>query len=236
MAEQPYYGVYENRYRQVYNASGQRWGTAPDDPLLVETLHRWIEDHQLAGKRIIEFACGEGGPGVVFAGKGCLYHGVDISTAALETARTTLAAFPSATVARLDMVRERPDGRYDAAFDCMGLHMLVLDSDRAAYLANAFASLVPGAPMLFYHESHDPNASEEHVASFAEWLTLTQDDYHTPERRTDIPNVELYIPKVPSRARSDEGYRCEFEAAGFIVERIDHIKPGWATIHVRKRR
>jgi len=116
----------------------------------------------------------------------------------------------------------------------MGFHMLVTDSDRSAYLANAFACLVPGAPMLFYYESHDPNASEEHVTSFAEWLALTQDDYHTPERRTHIPNVEIYTPRVPCRARSDAGYRREFEAAGFAVERIDHIKPGWATIHVRK--
>jgi len=99
MTDQPYYSTYENRYRQVYEAGGRRWGIAPDDPPLVETLHRWIADNQLAGKRIIEFACGEGGPGVVFVQQGCHYHGVDISPAALETARTTLAAFPSATVA-----------------------------------------------------------------------------------------------------------------------------------------
>jgi len=234
MTEQPYYDAYDKRYRQVYEAGGQRWGTAPDDPYLIETLHRWITDNQLSGKRIIDFACGEGGPGVIFSQKNCIYHGIDLSSAALETARTTLAPFPSATVSRLDMVRQRPTGQYDAAFDSMGFHMLVVDDDRSAYLANAFACLTPGAPMLFHHECHDPNANEKHIASFAEWLTLTNHDYHTPFRRTDIPDVELYIPKVPSRARSNAGYRREFEAAGFTVERIDLIKPGWATIHVRK--
>ena len=153
MHNEPYYLAYEKRYRAVYSAGVERWGHSPDDKVLFDTLKRWVEENSLAGKRVIEYACGEGACGVILSDLGCIYHGVDISPSAVEKSRQTLDGFPNATVDVMDMVKERTNDKYDAALDCMGLHMLITDSDRSRYLKNAYDSLHEGAPMLFFRES-----------------------------------------------------------------------------------
>jgi hypothetical protein len=60
MDEIPYYLAYESRYQKVFSAGIERWGHAPDDEVLFSTLKKWVEENQLQGKRVIEFACGEG--------------------------------------------------------------------------------------------------------------------------------------------------------------------------------
>ena len=63
MENTPYYMAYENRYQKVYEAGAERWGHSPDDVELIATLTKWVDENQLKGKRIIEFACGEGSSG-----------------------------------------------------------------------------------------------------------------------------------------------------------------------------
>ena len=223
MEMKPYYTAYENRYQKVYEAGAERWGHSPDDPELISLLTAWVEKNQLRRKRIIEFACGEGGAGVILSKLGCIYHGVDIAPSAVEKARATLENYPNAKVSLLDMVSQQIDEKYDAALDVMGLHMLVTDSDRANYLNNAFSCLNSGAPMLFFRESYRVNAYEGPVASFDYWLALTGDDYKKPEQRfAECGNnkVEVYIPLVPARAKNREGYMREMIEAGFKVNAI----------------
>ena len=45
-----------------------------------------------------------------------------------------LEKYPNANCEVLDMVKESVTEKYDAALDCMGLHMLVTDNDRKNYL------------------------------------------------------------------------------------------------------
>lgn len=139
MENHPYYLAYEKRYQTVYNAGAQRWGHSPNDEELYRTLKQWVADNHLAGKHIMEYACGEGAGGVILSELGCYYHGVDISPSAIEKAREALKKYSSATVCILDMVKEAASGEYDAALDCMGLHMLVTDTDRLSYLKTPFA-------------------------------------------------------------------------------------------------
>ena len=61
----PYYMAYEKRYRTVFEAGVSRWGHSPDDPILYETLKAWVEENDLVGKKVVEFACGEGACGVI---------------------------------------------------------------------------------------------------------------------------------------------------------------------------
>ena len=219
MSDKPYYLAYEARYQAVYAAGAQRWGHAPEDAALAETLTRWVAQHQLRGKRVVEFACGEGASGVILSQLGCVYHGVDIAPSAVEKARAALAPFPMATAARMDMVNESLTETFDAALDVMGFHMLVVDGDCARYLAHAHAALKPGAPMLFYQESYRRTAYEGTVGSYAEWLALTGDDYATPQlRRVLGTDTEVRIPLVPARARSRDGYVKTLVQAGFSVD------------------
>ena len=116
----PYYLAYEARYQKVFAAGVECWGHSPDDETLVSTLGKWVNENNLAGKKIIEFACGEGACGVILSRSGCRYRGVDIAASAIEKAQNRLRGFPDARVGIMDMVKERTNETYDAALDCMG--------------------------------------------------------------------------------------------------------------------
>lgn len=222
MIKEPYYLAYEKRYKTVYEAGADHWGHSPDDEVLYETLKSWVNSNNLKGKRIIEFACGEGACGVILSKLGCKYHGVDISPTAVQKAREVLSDYKDATVDVFDMVKNTIAEEYDAALDCMGFHMLVTDNDRNTYLKNAYNALTKGAPMLFIRESYrTENVYKGVVHSFEEWKAISKTDYDTPELRrtkTDNGEVEVLIPLLPARANDRDGYIAEMERAGFVVE------------------
>lgn len=227
MEKKPYYMAYESRYQKVYEAGAELWGHSPDDEELISTLTAWVKENKLKGKRIIEFACGEGASGVILSKLGCIYHGVDIAPSAIEKARCALKNYPNATVSLLDMVNQKVDGIYNAGLDVMGLHMLVTDSDRSSYLKNAFTCLKNGAPMLFLRESYAVNAYEGQVASFDDWLAITDGDYETPQQRTvkcENNEIEVYVPLIPARAKTREGYMHEMMEIGFAIDAIQEMK------------
>jgi cyclopropane fatty-acyl-phospholipid synthase-like methyltransferase len=170
MPDKPYYLAYEERYQKVFKAGGDCWGHGTDDETLAATLKKWVNDNQLKGKKIIEFACGEGASGVLLSRLGCLYHGVDISSSVVQKAKELLLDFPAARVSKLDMVKETIGEVYDAALDCMGFHMLVTDSDRAAYLRNAYNSFKSGASMLFFRETYRCEVYNGNVESLEQWI------------------------------------------------------------------
>ena len=224
--KEPYYMAYEKRYRAVFEAGATLWGHSSGDAVLYGTLKNWVEENGLYGKRVVEFACGEGACGVILSSLGCIYRGYDISPTAIAKAREALAPYPNASADVLDMVKEKAHGTFDAALDCMGLHMLVTDGDRAAYLQNARAVLRDRAPMLFFREAYrngvgGESAYKGNVLSFEEWKTVSGCDYETPQVRTaktENGTVEVLIPLVPARARDKEDYIAEMERAGFFVE------------------
>lgn len=218
----PYYHAYEDRYRRVFEAGIPLWGNSPDDPVLVDALTAWVEENDLVGKTVADFACGEGGVGVILSRLGCRWRGFDVAPTAVAAARRRLAPYPDAVVTRLDMIREdaaEPE-TFDAAIDCMGLHMLLTDCDRASYLSRACRVLKPGAPMLFFREAYRENAYRGAVSSFAQWKEITGEDYDTPQLRSSGDGASVMIPLVPARARCREDYIAEMTAAGFSVERF----------------
>lgn len=247
MENQPYYLAYENRYNTVFKAGAERWGHSPSDQELYITLKEWVTDNKLTGKNIIEFACGEGASGIILSELGCNYYGVDIAPSAVMKAKEALKNYPNARVDILDMTKEITIGKYDAALDCMGFHMLVTDEDRKSYLRNAYLSLENNSPMLFYKESYRSGNNSEGIVkvpvnSYDEWLKITGDDYETPSvRKVDMGNgdIEVMLPYVPARANDKDGYITEMNSAGFTVEKFiemdisSNIKYS-ASIYVRK--
>jgi cyclopropane fatty-acyl-phospholipid synthase-like methyltransferase len=227
MSDKPYYLAYERRYQKVHEAGGN-WGRSPEDEELTEYLTEWVSQNNLKGKRIIEFACGEGASGVILSKLGCIYHGVDIAPSAVEKAKNLLADYPNASVSVLDMVNEKIDGTYDAALDLGGFHMLVTDPDRTKYLKNAFSCLTNHAPMLF-HELYQEDAHDEFIGSFDDWLSITNNDY-TITRINKVFNkegkkVEVNLTYVPGRSKTKEGYIKEMSEAGFKVDSIIEMPP-----------
>ena len=234
--------AYENRYQKVFAAGAACWGHSPNDEILIHALSNWVADNNLKGKRIIEYACGEGSCGIILTKLGCVYHGVDIAPSAVEHASQVLAGFPSASVSRLDMVNERVNEKYDAALDVMGFHMLVTDDDRRKYLENVSGSLKSGAPALFFRESYCNDAYSGPVASFDEWKRISGSDYETPEqRKVGQSDIVVNIPLVPARAKNKMDYLAEMEAAGFVVDEFTEMDinrqcPNSASIYVHKEK
>ena len=243
--KEPYYMAYEKRYQTVFSAGAKCWGHTPNDDVLYNTLKTWVEENNLKGKSIIEFACGEGACGVILSELGCVYYGVDVSPTAIMKSKKLLENYPNATVEVLDMVKDKINRKFDAAIDCMGLHMLITDDDRKNYLANAYNSLKENAPMLFFRESYRESGTYCGVVNSAdEWAKITGDDYNTPQLRQvqnakDGSVVEVYVPLVPARAKDKNGYTEEFENIGFKIEKFVCMEdstaiPYSASIYVRK--
>lgn len=244
---EPYYMAYEKRYQAVFSAGAKCWGHSPDDEVLYNTLKSWVEENDLRGKLIVEYACGEGACGVILSELGCIYHGVDISPSAIEKSRALLKKYPNATVEVFDMVKERVRVVFDAALDCMGLHMLITDSDREQYLKNVYNSLKDNAPILFFRESYRRNEAYQGVVNTVEeWAKITGEDYQTPQLR-QIRNAEngiikeVAIPLLPARAKNKDQYIAEFEEAGFIIDHFVEMGastaiPQSASIYARKRK
>lgn len=247
MDNKPYYYAYENRYQKVFEAGVEHWGHTPDDEILFAALKKWVENNDLVGKKVIEFACGEGAAGVILSKLGCRYHGVDIAPSAVGKTQKAIENFSEATAEVIDMVKETTGELYDAALDCMGFHMLVTDEDRKSYLRNAIASLKSKSPMLFFRESYRNGKSPEGVykgivESFEQWKEITGGDYDTPSLRHTVgknKDTEILIPLVPARANDRDGYTAEMQSAGFIVEEfvemdVNEHCPYSASIFVRK--
>ncbi len=238
----PYYLAYDARYQKVFAAGVKHWGHSPNDETLVKTLTKWVTDNNLVGKRIIEFACGEGACGVILSKLGCHYHGVDISPAAIEKAEVALLDFPNSRIGLLDMVKETTGEIYDAALDCMGFHMLVTDQDRKKYLLNAYKSIKQGSPMLFFRQSYKEDAFDGTVLTFEQWKEISGEDYETPKLRSSQKGdseIEILIPLVPGRAKNKRGYYDELTSAGFTIEafvemELNSENPYSASIFVRK--
>ena len=226
MTKETYYMAYEKRYQAAYSAGAERWGNSANDEVLYNALKSWVEENNLKGKSIIEYACGEGACGVILSELGCNYHGVDISPSAIAKCKKALAKYPNAKVEVLDMVKECVTEKYDAALDCMGLHMLVTDNDRKNYLQNAYRALNTDAPMLLFRESYRKDGENCGVInSIEEWTQITGDEYITPQLRqvrndSDGRNVEVFVPLLPARSKDKEGYIKEFEDIGFAVEKF----------------
>lgn len=218
-----YYEKYEQRYQAVHAAGGS-WGFSLDNADLIHVLTAWVRDNHLEGKRIIEFACGEGAAGKILADLGCIYHGVDLAPSAIEKAMALLANVPNATVSRLDMVQDSILETYDAALDVMGFHILITDLDRMRYLNNVFQCLVPGGPMLLYRQAYRADAYEGPINSYEQWTELMGINYETAEKRQARSGdsfVDVMIPRIAGRGRSEAGYYKELTEAGFIVDRFE---------------
>ena len=237
-----YYEAYEGRYQAVQSVSKDLfWGHSPEDEELIAHLSGWIEKHDLKGKKIVEFCCGEGGSGAVLASLGCIYQGYDIAPSAIEKAKDTLKGYPDAQAEVRDLVKTPlPENEFDAALDVMGFHMLVVDSDRKAYLANMLRTLKPGAPAFFFHQLYRREIYRGPVETFEDWKKISGSDYSAPEER-EIGRTgrTVMIPLVPGRARNKEDYIAELEEAGFIVDSFmemgeNHKAPFSCSFHVHK--
>ena len=212
-----YYRAYEQRYQATFTAGIDVWGHSVDD--LEAVLTGWVSENNLVGKRIVEFACGECSSGVILARLGCEYVGIDVSATVVERSRQRLMDFPNARVMCMDLVNECPAGEFDAALDISGLHMLVTDAHRQAYLKNMRNCLRPGAPVLLHAEAFREDFPDYHVDTLGQWAEIVGIDFETPQRR-ELNGHEVMLVTLPARPLSQAGYEKELAEAGLITEKL----------------
>lgn len=236
----PYYTAYDKRYRSVYQQGADNYIFLPAAEEIREIVIKYIEQFELAGKKVVEFGCGEGWAGLEFARLGCIYYGYDIVPSALEKATGLLSEYANATTHLCDVVLEDfPDETFDAGIDIACLHMLITDVDRKKYLGNVYKCLKQQAPMYFIHEGCRDDIYDGEITSYEQWLELTGEDVDTPEKRRealkDGEQITVMIPRIAARPRPEKSYSEELTAAGFKIIRFEtNDKWGNCNFLVRK--
>lgn len=229
----PYYTAYEKRYKSAYEQGADYWGYRPARETQESEVRTFILKYDLIGKAIAEFGCGEGGAGIEISRLGCKYHGFDIAPSAIEKARTDLNQYPDAFVSLWDIVNTSFKAEcFDAGVDISCLHMLVVDNDRKKYLSNIFTSLKHGSYMLFCGEAFRENSYRGIVESYEKWLDISELDVDTPQSRNVLKGnkeIQVMIPLIAARPRTEEDYIAEIENAGFKVVEFNHSET-WARI------
>jgi hypothetical protein len=115
--------------------------------------------------------------------------------------------------------------------------MLVTDLDRGKYLANLFRCLKPQAPAYFVRAGYREDAHEGAVTTYQQWLKIFRENVQTPQLRKaqkDGKEIEIMVPLIPYRPRTEKGYRAELSMVGFEVVEFEKSE-NWANILVRRQ-
>ena len=209
----PYYTVYDKRYRSAYEQGADCWAFPPELEEFRRRVRKYTEQFELVGKKVVEFGCGEGIAALEFAKFGCIYQGYDISPAAIEKASVLLSEYSRAKASLHDVVLgDFPRAAFDAVIDIACLHMLVTDADRKKYLRNIYECLKPETPMYFAQLSYRDDIYDGEIASYEQWLELTDEDVDTPQKRValkDGKEFAVMLPCIAARPHTERGYREE---------------------------
>ncbi|MBM3309668.1 MAG: class I SAM-dependent methyltransferase [Candidatus Altiarchaeales archaeon] len=220
----PYYTAYDKRYKSAYAQGADHWLYLPEYEATKSVINKYVSRYKLAGKKIVDFGCGEGLFGIEFAKLGCVYQGYDVALSVIVKARELLSTYPNAIADYLDLVTDPfPGEMFDAGIDIACLHMLVTDIVRTKYLGNVFRSLKPDAPMFFVNEAWRVDAFKGEVSSYEQWLDISRDDVDTPTERAAVKDgkvIPVKIPLIAARARTRSDYEEELSAAGFRISEI----------------
>ncbi len=172
---------------------------------------------------IFESGCGQGYLGAYLLKRGYEYFGVDISRAAILQARKRagLKGYDTFQIGDVsDKIHLLPDESFDVAIDNQCFHMMVLDEHRKKHLAEIRRLLKPGGK-AFFREGFRPEEIKAKITSLKDWDNFFHEDYSILHDRTayvDGKPLTVKLPNIPARQNNEEGYRKEFNEAGFNVE------------------
>ena len=222
--DRSYYTAYDHNYRVAYEEGLALLGEGGSQGEL-RRLRGMLGriPHSPAETGILDLGCGDGTMGIFLAGLGYRYLGIDVSEAAIERARQRSAdaganaGFRVADALDPDTL---PTSGFDVVVDCYCLHMLVVDAHRKRYLRNVRGIMRDGGYFILFG-SHDPEAFEGRVDSFAEFCRKTGANTcgvplqkRQENRWRNVPGKSVFL---MGRSRSLKGYREELTAAGFRI-------------------
>lgn len=220
-----YYRAYDHNYRVAYEEGLTYLGEGGSQKAALERLEGMVRriPHSPTETEILDLGCGDGTVGIFLAGLGYRYLGIDISEAAIERASQRSAeagadaGFRVANVLDTDTL---PADGFDIILDFYCFHMLVVDAHRKNYLRNVRRAMRDGGYFILFG-SHDPEAYEGPVDSFAEFCKQTGANTsgvplqkRRGNRWQDVKGRSVFL---MGRSRSLKGYREELTAAGFRI-------------------
>ncbi len=223
--DNPYFRLYEDRFRRIYEQGIEYWISSPDDfARLVESIDAFMDyaGCHLLKTRVIELGCGEGHLARHLLERGFRYLGVDISESAIKKAREITGRrgekiFIIADVTDLSQVA---DSSFDAAIDSLCLQMLVTDDHRARYLAEV-KRILKNDGKAYFREDIQQKEFTRKISNFREFVETSYGDYsalHDYPAYIDGKRKTLRLPRIPARSNNERGYRKELKEAGFIIE------------------
>lgn len=222
--DRSYYKAYDHNYRVAYGEGLAFLGEGGSQGVL-RRLKGMLGriPHSPTQKEILDLGCGDGTVGIFLARLGYRYLGIDVSEAAIERARQRCveagadAGFRAANALEPESF---PAGGADIVLDCSCFHMLVVDAHRKIYLRNVRRALRDGGYFILFG-SHDPEAYEGPVGSFAEFRRKTGANTSgvtlqkcVGNKWMDVDGKKVYL---MGRSQSLRGYRKELTAAGFRI-------------------
>ncbi len=223
--DRSYYRAYDHNYRVAYEEGFTYLGEGASQKGDLKPLEGMLRriPHSAAETGILDLGCGDGTVGIFLAGMGYRYLGVDVSEAAVERARQRSAEVGADAGFRVADALDPdtlPDGGFDVVVDCYCFHMLVVDAHRKRYLRNVMGIMRGGGYFILFG-SHDPEAFEGRVDSFAEFSRKTgANTAGVPLQKRqgtgwqNVPGKSVFL---MGRPRSLKGYREELTAAGFRI-------------------
>ena len=232
----PYYSRYDNHYRALYQQGIQYWSDGPDHcKANIEAVVASVLDVRPdpRGATLIEMGCGEGHLIAPLVELGMNYTGVEYSPHALSKARERAGHLGQNVnlwvmdVVHLDRAALRD--AYDVLLDQACLHLLVCDTDRRRYLANARELMRPDSAFLLLNQARNDKAFNGEIRSIEEYESRFEHDLSRPkawEAWNGRQWVHVELPSFPCRPKSLDAYLREFEQAGFTVKRVYQGDPG----------
>ena len=138
--EREYYKAYDERYETVHSQTGLAWAGDKPSEILKDLLARWGATEKSS---ILEIGCGEGQNALYLNHNGYNIVATDVSQAAIRWCRQKAQELgvTNGEFFLLDAVKDKLNEKFDYIYSVSTLHMLVLDSDRKAFLDFIYSHL-----------------------------------------------------------------------------------------------
>ncbi|MBF0104299.1 MAG: class I SAM-dependent methyltransferase [Deltaproteobacteria bacterium] len=202
---------YEERYRAVYHAGGDRYYKREPNT----SLHQFLSTSQIASGNVAVLGCGEGRNISLFASSQWAVFGLDLSPSALHRAYQDYRDFAMVKFICADVTKEVPDrlvGKLDLVIAIGLVHMLTDQRDRMNLYAIVMMMLKPGG-YFFLESNGDLNADTAEILAGGKIEMRT---IQTPVGEKQIPLVRLQTVML-----NGQTMRNELEQSGLQVVSMD---------------
>lgn len=217
MKERKYYEAYDDRYRQIHGQNLQ-WFDRNPSAIVMQTVR---EFGITAEGKLLELGCGEGRDAYPLLRAGFDLLATDISPEAIRFCREKAPEF-AAHFAVLDCVAGECSQVFDFIYAVAVVHMLVEDSDRAAFYAFIREHLSPSGIAL--------------ICTMGDGKTERQSDVRTAfdlqDRVHEQTGKPVQIAGTSCRTVSFPTFRRELKTGGLRIlkEGLTSIEPDFSSM------